>query len=239
MDHTDRDRAISNEFIAVYNQLDGWMRSILKEGNDRSFSAILKELATRYPAIDRNYKFLQDMADVRNLVVHTSQNTGVGLAVPTQAVVDEFRGIAAMITDPPALLSYSVKNVQVRSVQDSLSSALREMGAHDYSQLLVKDSNGTHRLLTREGIAAWLEQSIEDDLVSIGETTVEQVIRFEDEQACRFLGRGADIWEGLNAFSDPKRRIQAIVLTQHGRASEQPLGLVTAYDIARIAISWT
>ncbi len=238
MNQTEHDQAISKEFIAIYNTLDRWMRGALKEGNERSFSAILKEMAKSYSAIDRNYKFLQDMADVRNLVVHTALSSGVGLAVPTQTVVDEFATIVTMITNPPTLLSYSTKNVQIKSVQDSLSSALREMGAHDYSQLLVKDTNGTHRLITREGIATWLEQSIEDDLVSTRETTIEQIVRCEDESAYRFMSRSADIWQGIQVFSDPKRRIQALILTQHGRASEQPLGLVTAYDIARIAATF-
>lgn len=234
MESATREREVSTQFIAIYNTFDRWMRGTLKEGNERSFSAILKEMAKSYSAIDRNYKFLQDMADVRNLVVHTSSSNGVGLAVPTQAVVDEFSTIVTMITNPPTLLSYSTKNVKVRSVQDSLSSALREMGAHDYSQLLVQDTSGSLRLITREGIATWLERSIEDDLVSIRETTIEEIIRCEDESAYRFMSRGTDIWEGIQAFSDPKRRIQALILTQHGRASEQPLGLITTYDIARI-----
>ncbi len=238
MDQATRDREVSTQFIAIYNTFDRWMRGALKEGNERSFCSILKEMTKRYSAIDRNYKFLLDMADVRNLVVHTSLSNGVGLAVPTQAVVDEFSTIVTMITNPPKLLSYSTKNVKVRSFQDSLSSALREMGAHDYSQLLVQDMSGSHRLITREGIATWLEQSIEDDLVSIAETTIEEIIRCEDESTYCFMSRSTDIWEGIQAFSDPKRRIQALILTQHGRASEQPLGLITAYDIARIVAAF-
>ena len=61
------------------------------------------------------------------------------------------------------------------------------MKEHDFSQLVVQDQKGTHRLITREGIAKWLEESIEDDVVSIRETTIEQVLRCEDKEACCFL----------------------------------------------------
>ncbi len=93
MDHTDRDRAISNEFIAVYNQLDGWIRSILKEGNDRSFSAILKELATRYPAIDRNYKFsvtdenYDATLTVKKLIAYCNSVAGYDILLSASAMV--------------------------------------------------------------------------------------------------------------------------------------------------------
>lgn len=237
MDQTKRDKQISTQFIAVYNRLDGWMRSTLKQGKEASFSSILKEMATGNSAIDKHLKFLQDMGDVRNLVVHTRMGNGVGLAVPTHAVVDEFSRIAGLVMDPPSLFSNAAKTLKVHRFDDPLTLALNEMKEHDFSQLVVQGQNGAHRLITREGIAKWLEESIEDDVVSIAETTIVQVLHCEDTNAYCFLPRDSTVYEGLQVFADPKKRIQALILTQNGRESEKPLGLVTAHDIARIALS--
>lgn len=237
MDQVKRNREVSTQFVTLYNTLDGWMRNILKVDNGPSFASVLREMAKKYPVIDKHFKYLQDMADVRNLVEHTRMDDGVGLVVPTQDVVDDFSRLVDMIMDPPALYKEAAKNLKIHKYTDPLSVALSEMKEHDFSQLVVQDQKGTHRLITREGIAKWLEESIEDDVVSIRETTIEQVLRCEDKEACCFLPRNANIFEGLQKFSNPEKRIQALVLTQTGREEEKPVGLVTAYDIARIASS--
>src|SRR5690554_6863452 len=157
MDQTKRDNQISTEFEANYNKLDKWMLNALKKEHRPAFSSLLRELTGKNPTIKRHYQFLQDMGDIRNFVTHSRKSDGVGLAVPTQKTLDEFRRITDLIVDPPLLLAQAVTNLKIHSFQDSLSFALSEMQRNDFSQLVVKDSKEVHRLITREGIAKWLE----------------------------------------------------------------------------------
>jgi predicted transcriptional regulator len=107
-----------------------------------------------------------------------------------------------------------------------------------YSQLPVYDGSIFVGLLTAETVARWVASNLADGQELMEEETVEAVLKHqEDPQNHTFLGRTSTVPDGLAAFDDflhRGKRLEAILVTQNGRAAEQPLGIVTIHDIPRL-----
>lgn len=219
----------ASTFIRIFKEFEDWMGKKTKKTGYVGFSDMLHELKGQHGLIQGNVQFLQKMAEVRNVITHNKDI----LIQPTDQVVEQFRTLIALITKPPGLLQYCAKNPTTVSEEEFLPGVLRQMGAHDYSQIIVRGEK-KYRLLSREGVSKWIEANIENDLVSIGDTKVADVLAHEDEGTCEFVGRNTDVFVFLELLSDPKRRIQAVIITERGRPNEKPLGIATAWDAGAI-----
>jgi len=110
------------------------------------------------------------------------------------------------------------------------------MDAKDYSQVVVRGSDGRHTLLTLEGVARWVARAATDGVVRVGEATLADALNHEPQGTCVFLPRRATLDEAREAFELPSKgkrrpRVYAGVITEDGDAEEGPLGIVTAGDL--------
>ena len=95
-----------------------------------------------------------------------------------------------------------------------------------------------HRLLdlvTTEGIARWFERQAGEDLISVRETTVGDVLAEQPRGSFLLMARDATVFDAENAFAQlPNRdvsRLYAIIVTQNGKRTEKPLGIVTPWEL--------
>jgi CBS domain-containing protein len=169
------------------------------------------------------------MGQLRNVIVHGENYDETIIAVPNGDVVTKFHRIAESIMKSPLLLEYCSKNPPYVSEDISLPEVLRNMFKHDYSQVIV-ESCGEYRLLSREGVSKWVEANIDNDLVSIAETRVEDVLPHEDITNCEYVNRSTDVFAFIDIIGSPKKRVQAVIITEHGKPDEKPLGIATVWD---------
>ena len=79
---------------------------------------------------------------------------------------------------------------------------------------------------------------MEEDIFSLSETTVENVLEFTEEKNnyC-FLSRNATIFEALERFRGHQqegKRLEAILVTNSGGKTEDLLSIITIWDLPRI-----
>jgi len=112
------------------------------------------------------------------------------------------------------------------------------MQENDYSQVVVMIGR-EYRVLSSEGIVRWLCNARDIGLADIGESTVENVYEYEDKKGHIYMARDEIIDAAILAFENsilegiPK--LQAILITDSGKPTEQPLGIITPWDIIGIA----
>ncbi len=234
MDIVARKKQLTSDFIGIYNRLDDTMKIELQKHQHVPFPSLLEEMALVNDIVKNNLSFLRNMGNLRNIVSHTKNRSGIGAAIPTEETVSRFQTLVDLIKNPPKLITKSATEIDIYTLGKTLAAVLIEMKDNDYSQLVIKNEDGVHQLITREGITKWLEHSIEEDIFSIKETQIADIIVFEDKNALEFVTRDTDIFEGLKIFASPKKRIQALIITENGKNTEAPLGLITAYDITKI-----
>jgi hypothetical protein len=82
-------------------------------------------------------------------------------------------GIAQVVLEPNPLIPTFATQVRCFSPADTLSGVLRFMREHDFSQVIVKGSNGRLTMLTVEGITKWLADDLDGDQHSANKATLE------------------------------------------------------------------
>jgi predicted transcriptional regulator len=121
---------------------------------------------------------------------------------------------------------------------DVVAKAVKVMLQESFSQIPIYDDKGFVALLTTNTVSRWLGSCLDVDILSLSETTVESVLKFsEGQENCSFLSRSTTVFDALEKFQlyqKDGKRLEAILITQNGKPSEQPLGIITIWDLPQI-----
>jgi len=218
-----------SEFIQIFKELENWMKERVEQKEYMDFPKTVLYLEGSYRQIRSNSPFLLKMGKLRNVLVHEK----TVIAEPSDDVVGKFRSIVESIMKPPKLVQYCTMNPSIVRESTSLPDVLHRMLENDFSQVIVQDGR-EYRLLSREGISKWVESNIDTDLVSIKETKVSDVLIHEDKGNCEYVGRSTDVFAFIDIIGSPKKRVQAVIVTEHGNPNEKPIGIATVWDAGMI-----
>jgi predicted transcriptional regulator len=226
-------------FLILYNKLDEYLRRHAEQTKrDLPFGQRLDNLAGKHSVLRQNAAKLKDYGDLRNAIIHHRDPSGGIIAVPTERTLQEFERIVQAILSPPKLIPRFKSDIHLFSPPDPLVTALQHMREHNYSQVVVK-TEGKLSLLTVEGIARWLEEQAQDDIISVRDAHIADAQKYEQVENVSIMNRNQTVYEAMDTFMlaiEQKRpRIYALLITEHGKLIESPLGIVTPWDLLSIA----
>ncbi len=230
----------SEQFLSSFNSIEKFLRDVTNSQNYISFYHLInkaKKVKNISSIINTFESDLKKFSDLRNTIVH--ENTGdYVIAEPHDDIVSKIRKIKERLTDPPKAVSVFQCNVHKFHTHDSISSVLVTMHKKRFSQFPIYDESAFVGLLTENTIARWLAACVTDDIFSLKETLVKDVIKFEENKNnYMFLSRKSTLYDILDSFNKYERngnRIEAILLTENGKLSEKPLGIITIWDLPKI-----
>jgi len=177
---------------------------------------------------------LKDYGDLRNTIVHHRSYPREIIAEPTEVTLVRFAEVVRHVLSPERLIPSFQKDVQCFSPSDQLVSVLRYMRQNDFSQVAIR-KDGELSLLTTEGIARWFEGQAEEDIISVTAATVEEALAHDIPDSLEIMSRDHTIYEARETFASALKnrrpRLFAILITETGKRTEQPLGVVTPWDL--------
>ena len=163
---------LANEFIRKYNELEEWLKKQVQNDQYITFSQMISLVGKKNRAVKSHGHFLKSMGNLRNAIVHDPKYTKRIIATPDPVVTQEFTKICNDIFSPPKALSISSRNISSYPLDTYLSRVLPKMRSNDYSQIVIQYEDGTFGLITREGIARWIEDSMAYAIVSLNHVTL-------------------------------------------------------------------
>jgi len=111
------------------------------------------------------------------------------------------------------------------------------MEAGDLSQVVVR-RDGDLTLLTAEGVSAWLRERTWDMSVNVRTARIADALERDVPSNSKVMSADRTVGDALAAFANAMRdgrpRLYAIIVTQHGRPTEEPLGIVTPWDLIAV-----
>jgi hypothetical protein len=223
-------------FLTLYNSLNDYLEQ--NAGQASSFVDRLEALAPKHRIIRQNIAKLKDYRDLRNILVHRHDPNGGIIAIPTEQALQEFEQIVQTLVSPSKLIPQFQRDIHLFFPSDPLAIALRYMGDNDYSQVVVQ-AEKNFSLLTVEGIARWLEEQAKDEIIDIKDAHIEDAQKHERAENVSFMNRNQTADDALSTFRlaiEQKRpRIYALLITERGKLTEKPLGIVTPWDLLPFA----
>jgi predicted transcriptional regulator len=227
----------TSRFLGIYNEVDGWLRTLLRAPDRTGFLDLVSRASRIQPSVRRHAAFLRTMAALRNFLVHEHEHP-YALAAATPHAVERFARIKSEFLSPPLLLAESNRSVVLCSPSDPIGKAAELMHDGSFSQIPVYQDGDFVGLLTAGTVARWLASNLAAGQELVEEKPVVEVLKHqEDAENHAFLNRSPTVLDGMAAFDTflhRGKRLEAILLTESGRPTEHPLGIVTVHDIPRM-----
>jgi len=221
-------------FIQKFNELDNLLHNITNLDRNIPFSSAVDHASIEKVTVRRHKDILKSIGRLRNAIVHYRAYPEKILADPRPEVIEELESVLAAIATPQKLIPKFQKSIRIFNDDNPLSGCLIFMKENNFSQIVVAHE-GAHVLLSSEGIVKWLENARDVGLADLEETTIENVLEFEDRNICQYLSRDDLLDEAFEKFeqaiSNGVPRLQAILISENGKPQERPLGIVTPWDL--------
>lgn len=225
-------------FEAAYNRIDHALGDMVASGGDRrktGFAAKVRIAASRRRHLLKYKDFLLEAGELRNALVHSRTGEDEYIAVPSERTVLELERIEQAAFSPEKVLPRFARRVTTLRADQSIADAWQLMRDDGYSRYPVYESNGTFTgLLTSNGFARFAASHLQGAVLHI-DTSQVRVADMLDKDHRRdqvmFVSRDAIIDEVDEMFRQNKL-LDCVLVTNHGRPDEAPVGLISANDIA-------
>src|SRR5215203_1991973 len=127
-----------DEFVHLYNQLDGHLRSLAGLDRMTSFMAVVDTLGRNGNAVVRSYKdSLREFGELRNAIVHDKVFPSKIIAEPLPEVLEQLQRSVDDIISPEHLIPRFQRNLKLFGLTDRLTDALEYMQTNNFSQVVV------------------------------------------------------------------------------------------------------
>lgn len=223
----------TEQFLASFNELEQFLRESTDSTRSTSFGGTIGRASHDNAAVRHYQRDLREWADLRNAIVHEHPK-GQVIAEVTPEALNDFQKLVAKVTGPQRVFPQFQRTVRVFDDEDGLQDAIQDLWDQGYSQVIVRREK-LMGLLSYNGITRWMSSEINGTVIDLAGATVGDAMPFEEEGGIAFLDRNATVFDARELFQvfpeKHKQRLRVIVITEHGKATEGPLGLISASDL--------
>lgn len=225
----------SDNFLAAFNRIEQFLNNGNTNGIYRPFSQLVRDQTERNVTVKRNKDQLIKFSNLRNAIVHQSTQGSYAIAEPHDSIVEEIEKVEHELINPPTVLTQFQKKVETFKHNNSIADVLKIIRDRDYTQFPVYREEEFIGLLTENGITKWLARNIEEDIISLEETNLIDILEFEEEvDNYIFIGKEMNVYEAEEIFKDfphTRERLDALLITHSGKKTQSLLGIITTWDI--------
>jgi predicted transcriptional regulator len=228
------DELLIDRFLVAFNQIQQCCRDQTGAPETASFVQMVGDFLRHHPRrVDM--ELLRSLAEIRNILVHQKTRLHRDLAMPTPETVELIERIRDQFVRPARAEGHFRRVVQTVEADTSVLEAMRLISQTDYTQFPVYQGRDFKGLLTSHGITHWLAQlNLEGATCALlKQAAVGDVLAFERERLdrnCRIVARDMPVDE-IVALFHAHPDLVAVLITEHGRQNERPVGIVTTWDV--------
>jgi predicted transcriptional regulator len=171
--------------------------------------------------------------------VHDKIELGFYIAEPHVSVVNKIENIASQLVQPRDALSIATKPVFFYYEDAKLKDILTVINKRSYSIFPIYDKNGFKWPLTTDCIIKWFADNMVENIIQLDDVKVKDLFPLKRSTPIEFVRKDADMFvieEIFEKYHVKKQKLEAVIVTETGRQSEKPLGIVTSWDLVEIDV---
>jgi len=225
-------------FETAYNRIDRRMGEMIDDeahaSRHRTFASKVRIAANRYRRFGKYVDFLLEIGDLRNALIHNRTGDDLYMATPSEKTVAELERIEQAMFSPERVDQKFQRPVTILMPTQTLAEAFALIRDDGYSRYPVYDDNGFIGLATANGFARWVAGQFKGGQIAFDPATVtiETILELDHRKdLVVFVARDALVDDVAQTFAD-RKPLEAVIITEHGRMHEKPLGLISAMDVA-------
>ncbi len=235
------DKSATDELLAIYNEIDAFLRSQPASDRHADHSFLLQQVTRTNAVIARHEAELRAIAQLRNTIVHNPMSDTVSpIATPHVELVKRYRQIRDHLLKPQTALSIAVpgSKLYTATLLSPLHQTIKDMSEHIYTHVPILEGDRMIGIFSENSILNYLADN--DEVIILKDMTMNDFKPYLPMESHRgehfaFLPRQASLAEVYDVFNRAikvHQRIGMVFITEHGQATEKPLGIITAWDLA-------
>lgn len=229
----------TERFEVAFNQIHQQLRVLVKNETPR-FTNLVYKGAKKYSLIRTYQEELHQLGKLRNAIVHDRYDVGKYIAEPHEETVQRIEKIAEIFTRPEEALSIATKQVICFNYTDSIKKVIQGIQTYSYSQYPIYHEGYCIGLLTAKAIVKWMATNITNGIIKMEQIKVKDIYDHQSEPPLSFASKSINLFDIEEIFAiahKQKQDLEAVIITETGRKDEQPLGVITPWDLIEIDYS--
>ncbi len=228
----------SERFLDAFSRIEGEMTRRIRANRYVSYSEMIHLMAKMDRTYARYTRLLEEFGDLRNAIVH-ERIDGEVIAEPHLKLVLEIEQLAVLLTQPPKVKDFFVRDVKVCYQEELLGDVMVRMMKDKFSKIPTYDRQQKFMgLLTTDAITYYLATHISEVQQCIPKVSVLEVVASDDKaREVSFMGLETSLVGIVSEFERNLSlgiKLNAVLLTQDGTRNQKPLGIVTMSDLPQI-----
>lgn len=230
-----------SRFNHAFNELQEAVAEKLDKSAETSFGTLLGLANYQKDKVISTYMdSLQFYREFRNLLTHKTISGEEAIAIPSSLLIKEIETITEKIKHPKNVEDLFLSEVVTFNQNDKLSSVLKIVKEKSYSQFPVFNNNELVGIISEKGITNFLAHSISDDVITIKDITIKDIISVHEEKNLyEVITADRSIFDIESIFNQRiKEGKTAYVLliskNSHIKSSDDIVGIITPWDLPEI-----
>jgi len=234
------DNVESEKFIALYNQLDAYMRNQLKMDRYVDHSTLLREMSTKNKLFSDYIQDLRTFADMRNMLTHNPYKRDADPLFKLHPYITKrYAEIVNLLLNPPKALSVAVPGAVIftATLDTPLQTLMKTMTEKNYTHVPIMEGDEMVGIFSENTLLSYLVTN-QEGLILKDATLADfaDFIKPENHinEYFEFVPRNillSRVEEIFRKGVTDKKRIAVVYVTENGKSTEKILGMLTPWDI--------
>ncbi len=227
----------SDRFLVAFNSIEIILKKYHNGDSYIPFSRLIQIARKDNATIRRYYDDIKEFSELRNAIVHNTVDVNYAIAEPHDHIVEKIESIEKELIQPKRVFALFQKKVLTFQSTSTLKDILLVINKYSYSKFPVYQEDQFLGLLTKKEIVNWLaRQAYSLDSLSFSNTSLKKIIEHErNRKNYKFINKMMTIYEVKEIFKNiiekDAPRIDALLITEHGKEDQALLGIITPWDI--------
>jgi len=202
------------------------------------FSDILIKAKALNPLIEYKEGIIHDLYGLRNVLSHGDRDKYI--AEINQIAIDELEKIIKLIEKPPLVRDIFKTDVYTVTLDDTTSSVIFKMKKKLYTHIPVYDDIKCVGVLSESSVFEWLVDNISSGTAKFEKIRLSNFDRkylHPRTSQYKFIKASTSIFDAYKMFQvavSGGKRLGAVFITESGVDNEQPIGIITAWDLPKV-----
>jgi CBS domain-containing protein len=228
------------KFKDLFKQLETRLKGIAGVSSDATqFKDIIDKAKKNNPYVEYKEDIIWDMYGLRNVFSHCDRDKYI--AEVNNLAFEELNTIIKNIENPPKAGDVFKTEMFTATLDDDVYPVLKKMKEEIYTHVPIYDFE--HQfigILNESTVLNWLVANLVDGKANFSKKQLSDFDRnflHTDENKCEFITKDLDVFSVQKMFDKymlSGQRLGCVVITSSGDKSEDPLGIITAWDLPEI-----
>ncbi len=235
----------SDKFIALYNQLDAYMRNQLQADRYIDHSTLLREMSSKNRLFLNYIQDLRTFADIRNMLIHNPYKKDVDPLFRLHTyVVKKYAEIIGFLLNPAKALKVAIPGhvIFTATLDTPIQKLMKTMTDKNYTHVPIMKNNKMIGIFSENTLLSYLVTN-QEGLILKDATVADfgEFIKPENHinEYFEFVSRNtllSKVEEIFHKGVTDTKRIAVVYITENGKNTEKILGMITPWDITNTSL---